>query len=223
MVIWKQSCWANDMKSLSWQVVKQGLGGRMALDMWAHVLNQLHKKHTPTDSNFPGHLVSPTHYSWPSVEKSNPDPRRELCFELFLPNLHMKESGLNQWLPLLQGWASVFILKRERKKSLIKVWPSRHKKFIVAHTRVTHKISFSSNHQVVGIIHMSVIGHMGKITLLMSCFQNGLRGAWQGKGIIRKPHRKCGWPSCGVMYNLDLFPCLVGRSYSIRKATWMMD
>jgi hypothetical protein len=51
---------------------------------------------------------------------------------------------------------------------------------------VAHKISFSSNYQVVGIIHMSVMGHMGKITLLMSHFQNGLKGAWLGKRIIRK-------------------------------------
>lgn len=201
----------------------------MALDMWAHALNQLHKKHTPTDSTFPGHLLVHQLYNWHSVEKSNPDPWRELCFELFLPNLHMKGNDLNQVASPSPRVSLCVHFKIRKKKFLTKVyflpsnWPSRHKKFIVAHTMVAHKISFSSNHQVVGIIHMSVIGHVGKITLLMSHFQNGLRGAWRGKGIIRKHHRKCGWPSCGVMYNLDLFPCSVGRSYSIRKATWMMD
>lgn len=78
----------------------------------------------------------------------------------------------------------MFIL---REKSIIKYvftlsnWPSRPKEFIVTHITVAHEVSFSSKHRVSGMSHRSAIGSMGKITLLMSHFQNGPVGNLTGE------------------------------------------
>lgn len=73
---------------------------------------------------------------------------------------------------------------------------------------------------------MSLTGHMGAITLLMSHSQNGPRGAYLEKGvrgmreILREMLTAHMWDNCNLRTSV---PCHVGRSYSIRKATWMMD
>ena len=105
----------------------------------------------------------------------------------------------------------MFIL---REKSVIKLvfthsnWPYQPKEFIVTQTIVAHKISFSSKHCVSEMNHISVIGCMDKITLLMSHFQNERRGTWSIEGI--QGMRKILQKTLTVQCNLALVSLALG-------------
>lgn len=80
----------------------------------------------------------------------------------------------------------MFILREKfitKYVSTFSNWPSKPKEFTVTHTTVAHKILLSSKHCVSGMIHRSVIGSTGKITLLMSHFQVDTRKLGWGEGI----------------------------------------
>ena len=68
----------------------------------------------------------------------------------------------------------------------------RPKEFTVTHTIVAHKILFSSKPCVSGMIHRSVIGSMGKITLLMSHFQmDPEEPGWGGRNTRDEVNKYC--------------------------------